>query len=1163
MTFPSMKESLPADALLRVNEVCDHFEAAWKGGERPRIEDFLGATPAPERTHLLRELLILEWHYAQSRGIPLSCEDYEQRFPQHRELIREAVAMTVSMRPCRPSNSDASRAADLIQETLTDATAPRTASSVHRRIGRFQLESALGQGGFGRVYRAYDPVLDREVAIKVPKFSTADQQQVDRFLQEAKAVARLRHPNIVMVFEIGQSGDEVYITSEFVDGMPLSTRLKENPPSFRQAAQWVRDLALALAYAHEEGIIHRDVKPANIMIDRHGRAQIMDFGLAKRLSVENARSSEESISEGNIVGTPAYMAPEQARGETRAVGPHSDQHSLGVVLYELLTGKRPYEGKPEAVLKQAANPKSVFLAPRQHNRKIPLDLQTICLKAMAKDAARRYAGASDLAVDLQLWLKEKPIQAPFPLGERFEHWCRHHPRAAIGTALATIALIVVGGLFLRYRAQLADAIQREQQQTRTAIDEFRRLQCHLYREKALRLCEQNPGQGVLILARALEIATNLGEEALAHRLRNEIAHGTRRLISLEACVPLAGGDGRPVTASAVSPDRRMLLTGHRDGNAQLWDIASGQAIGEPIRHSDVVWAAVFSADGKKIVTGCADRTARQWDTASGKPISKPFLHRSAVRSVAISPDGATVFTGASDGSGEFWDAATGQPRGVSVPHRTGVLGAAFSPDGKTIVTGAEDGTAQIWNVASGEALGLPLRHEHAVCCVAFSPDGTMILTGTADRKGATSGAESAQLWDRATGQPLGQPLPHKTKISCVGFGKDSNTAWTVDAGNLSKDWDVSALQPIGVAVEPEGELTVTVGLPENRSVKLPLRGRVPRRTWDLAAINALGLPIDAGREHNREHNADARADWDFTSLLGLPLRHHGKVQDEAFHKDGTVFATASGKTIYLWDTATGRPHDIPQIVHEHKVDRVAFRADIVMAYCGGKGYYSWELKTGKPSREIITVRPTEFNRQQALVHHFSSRASNAQTFYAPGRAYYMIVEGKKAQLWNAATDSPVGSVLEHTEKNEIEFATFSADGALLLTCGRREARIWETSTGKPLGWPLRPVSRAIFSPDRKKILGVDGQEVRLWSTPVSATEQAGIITLWVQVLTGMELAADAFPFPESGGGHAMATSEPKTPNLFLVLDAATWEARRQRFEQMLGLPSLQLLSGKP
>jgi serine/threonine protein kinase len=270
-------------------------------------------------------------------------------------------------------------------------------------IGRFQVRARLGAGAFGTVYRAYDPQLDREVALKVPQAGTLDNPKaVERFLREAKAAARLRHPHIVPVYDAGKDRDNYYIASAFIEGQTLAHAIDAGKLTFREMAQIVQDLAEALAYAHEQGIVHRDVKPANIMLDAKGKAHLMDFGLAHRHD-----SSQKLTQDGAVLGTPAYMAPEQAQGHHGDPAPASDQYSLGVVLYELLCDQTPFSGPPQIVLFNALHmePKP----PRTVKAAIPHDLETICLKAMAKRSEERYATCQELADDLRRWQEGEPI----------------------------------------------------------------------------------------------------------------------------------------------------------------------------------------------------------------------------------------------------------------------------------------------------------------------------------------------------------------------------------------------------------------------------------------------------------------------------------------------------------------------------------------------------------------------------------------------------------------------------------------------------------------------------------------------------------------------------------------------------------------------------------
>ena len=292
--------------------------------------------------------------------------------------------------------------------------------------------------------------MDRVVAVKIPRKEQLAPQEAEQFLREARAAAQFRHPNIVSVHEVGRDGDTIYIVSDLVRGVTLADWLSGQKPSPREAAQICSQMAEALRHAHEHGVIHRDIKPGNIMLDADGRPHLMDFGLAKGDAGEITMTVD-----GHVLGTPAYMSPEQAKGESHTVDPRTDIYSLGAMLFQLLTGELPFRGTPRMLLHQVLNDEP--RTPRSLNDRVPRDLETICLKAMAKEPDRRYQAAHALADDLNRYLDGKPVLArPSGRAERSWRGCRRNPLVA-GLSATVAVVLMLGTVISTYFAVQSDA----------------------------------------------------------------------------------------------------------------------------------------------------------------------------------------------------------------------------------------------------------------------------------------------------------------------------------------------------------------------------------------------------------------------------------------------------------------------------------------------------------------------------------------------------------------------------------------------------------------------------------------------------------------------------------------------------------------------------------
>ena len=428
---PFAPEPCPPNLSAQIDQVCDQFESAAQAGKWPRIEDLVAEFPAPGRTNLLVELVAIEIDLRRRRGEAVDVSEYRRRFPEAATILHELAAEAQRGASEQRHRDPFTGPVDAYAETITLPGAPR------RRIKHFELLSIVGEGGFGTVWRAKDTILQRDVAVKLPRKDRLQWTNLALFLREARAAATLRHPNIVAIHEVGEDDSSAFIVSDYVEGFSLKAFLKQSRMRSAEAAILVGKLAVAAHHAHEHGIVHRDLKPANVLMDRRGEPYIADFGLAKRVATDDSLAVPEQL-----VGTPAYMAPEQARADHGAIDRRTDVYALGVILYELLTGRTVFSGEPAYLLHQIQHDSPV--PPRQINPGVPRDLEAICLKCLAKDRDQRYQTAQDLADDLHCFIGGETLQGiPAPLPYRVQKWFWRH-RQALVAALAIA--VVVGSL---------------------------------------------------------------------------------------------------------------------------------------------------------------------------------------------------------------------------------------------------------------------------------------------------------------------------------------------------------------------------------------------------------------------------------------------------------------------------------------------------------------------------------------------------------------------------------------------------------------------------------------------------------------------------------------------------------------------------------------------
>ena len=408
--------STPLSEMTLIDQVCDAFEHAWRQGKSPRIADYLETASEPVRSKLFEELLISDLEFLTRDESTINMQDYLAQFPERSEQIRRVVERFWE------ELGTPRGAAGFVGTRVGKATG--SGPAVLEDCGNYRQLEEIARGGMGVVYRARDTKLQRTVALKmILDRNLASAEAVQRFYAEAEMAASLTHPGIVPIYDVGSHAGHHYYAMAYVEGPTLAAELRRRRFGMEESAQMILDLALAVAHAHEHGVVHRDLKPGNILLPRNGPPQITDFGLAKRTD-----NPGQLTMAGQVLGTPGYMAPEQAAGDTEQSGPAVDVYALGALLYHLVTGHPPFRTAIEAlvcVLEQDPVP------PRAMNRRVPRDLNVICMKCLSKNPADRYASAQDLADDLRRYLRGDMIHAkPQSLRRRLIRWGRHRPRLA-------------------------------------------------------------------------------------------------------------------------------------------------------------------------------------------------------------------------------------------------------------------------------------------------------------------------------------------------------------------------------------------------------------------------------------------------------------------------------------------------------------------------------------------------------------------------------------------------------------------------------------------------------------------------------------------------------------------------------------------------------------